>query len=382
MEQATYELISAIAELDRQNEYRVYAPRSTCCEWNFPATFKFCTHPSDQVERDAEALRSFVANRLGETLGAPPILTPTMRSLAAFSRMDFDFVHSVAGYTHPDLLGHPGVLTINDLQHLHYPDFFAREEWEERERLYRSSAEKAQHIICISEHTRQDVHRQYGVPLEKLTTVWIIPSRNVWREIAVGLQRDLLRSLGLDGPFFFFPAHCWPHKNHARLVQAFARIRGELPGNFRLVLTGRTFPEEHPARTLIRDLQLELQIVHLGYRSPLEIRALFQGCSGLVFPSLFEGYGMPVAEAIIAGRPVACSNTTSLPEIAGNAALTFDPSDVEDIAAKLLQLATDRECRASLESAALQRRTIFSAHRRAVETLAIYRKVYAELCEG
>jgi glycosyltransferase involved in cell wall biosynthesis len=205
----------------------------------------------------------------------------------------------------------------------------------------------------------------------------------VWREIAPGLQRDLLRALGLDGRFFFFfPAHCWPHKNHANLVRAFALVRGELPANFRLVLTGRSFPSDHPAAILIRDLQLQSQVIHLGYRSPLEIRALFRGCSGVVFPSLFEGYGMPVAEAIIAGRPVACSNTTSLPEIAGEAALTFDPADVDDIAAKLLELATDGECRASLEHAALRRRTLFSAHRRAVETLAIYRKVYAELCEG
>jgi glycosyltransferase involved in cell wall biosynthesis len=378
IEQATYELVTAIGQLDHQNAYRVFAPRSACCDWDFPPSFQANLHYSDPVALGVEVLRSFLTNKLAEGFGMYPVLTPHMRSLAAYHKLDFDIVHSVNGYTHPDMIGFPGVLTVNDLQHLHYPQFFAQEEYAERDRLYRESAERAMHIICISEFTRQDVHRQYGIPLEKMSTVWIIPSRDVWQPLSESARAALLAGMQLSAPFFFFPAHCWPHKNHARLVEAFQRIASELPADIKLVMTGRPFPEDHPAAILIRDNKLSSRVMHLGYRSPLEVRALFQGCLALVFPSLFEGYGMPVAEAIIADKPILCSNVTSLPEVAGEATLTFDPNNVEEIAQSLLEVATKPELRLALTEAAMRRRPLFSARRSAIQTMSIYQRVHDE----
>jgi len=378
MEQAANELIATLSHLDRRNGYRLFVPRSTYGEWDFPPGFDVRPHYADPIERRAEGLRSFLANRLAESLSMPAVLNPAMRTLAEFRRMDFNFVHSVAGYIHPDLKGFPSILTIYDLQHIHYPEFFTPAEWEERDRLYRDSIQAAHHSMCISEFTRQDVHRQYGIPLDKLSTVWIIPSRQVWRQLQEHERRGLLAGMGLTGPFLFFPAHCWPHKNHAKLVEAFQMIAAELPRYFKLILTGRPFSADHPAAEAIRKHGLEQRIVHLGYRSPLEIRALFQGCLGLVFPSLFEGFGMPVAEALIAGKPVACSNVTSLPEIAGDAALMFDPLDANDMAARMLELATRADMRAELSERALRRRSLFSARRSALQTLSIYQRVFEE----
>ena len=378
IEQATYELVSAISQLDRRNAYRIYAPRNACTEWDFPDEFEAKFHYSDPASLQLEAARSFLANKLAEGFSMYPVLTPQMRSLAAYHKLDFDIVHSVAGYTHPDMLGFPGILTINDLQHLHYPQFFSPEEYAERERLYRESAARAKHIICISEATRQDVHQQYDIPLEKMSTVWIIPSRNVWQPLSESARKSLLAGMQITTPFFFFPAHCWPHKNHARLVEAFQRIVTELPANTKLVMTGRQFPDDHPAAIFLRDNDLSAHVIHLGFRSPLEVRALFQGCLALVFPSLFEGYGMPVAEAIIAGKPVLCSNVTSLPELAGEAALTFDPNNVEEIAQALLDVATRPALRLALSEAARRRRPLFSARRIAVQTMSIYQRVHDE----
>jgi glycosyltransferase involved in cell wall biosynthesis len=379
IEQATYELVSAIAQIDRRNGYRVMAPRSACCEWEFPQGFDVQLHYSDHIECELEARRSLLVNGLAESVGMAPILNTAMRNLAQYRKLDFDLVHSVAGYTHPDLIGFPNILTINDLQHIHYPEFFTPQQYEERERLYRESADRANHIICISEFTRQDVHRQYGVPLEKMSTVWIVPSRNVWQPIDEGRRDAILERMGLSSPFLFFPAHCWPHKNHARLVDAFSRVLGRLPPELKLMLTGRAFPDDHPAAAMIRERGLESRVLHLGYRSPLEIQALFQGCMSLVFPSLFEGYGMPVAEAIIAGKPVLCSNVTSLPEIAGDAALTFDPMDVEAIGEALVEISTRPDLRASLSDAAIRRRNLFAARRSAIQTMSVYNRVYQEL---
>lgn len=379
IEQATYELVSAIAQVDRSNGYRVMAPRSACCEWSFPAGFDIRMHYTDHVERETEVMRSLLVNGLAESFGVTPVLNTAMRNLAQYHRLDFDLVHSVAGYTHPDLIAFPNILTINDLQHIHYPEFFTSQQYEERERLYRDSAKRASHIICISEFTRQDVHRQYGIPLDKMSTVWIVPSRSVWHAIAPEKRKSMLARMGLTTPFLFFPAHCWPHKNHARLVDAFSRVLGKLPQDVKLVMTGRAFPIDHPAAVMVRERGLEARIVHLGYRTPLEIRALFQGCTSLVFPSLFEGFGMPVAEAIIAGKPVLCSDATSLPEIAGDAALTFDPTDVNAIGEALVEISTSSVLRAALSNAAIRRRNLFAARRSAIQTLSIYSRVYHEL---
>lgn len=374
VEQATYELISAISQLDRKNRYRVFAPRSACWEWDFPSRFKVNRLYSDPGEPLGERLHSFVARCQG---ASPALVSPD-----EFSDLAFDLVLSTCSYIHPEMIEFPGILTIHDLQHLHYPEFFPRVEWENRERLYRDSAARAKHIICISEFTRRDVNKRYGIPLERMTTIWNIPSSAMWQEIPVRKRRALLTGMGLSGPFLFYPAHCWPHKNHERLVEAFGRVTSELPNDLNLVLTGRPFPPEHPAVALVQELGLGSRVLHLGFRSPLEIRALFQECVALVFPSLFEGFGMPVAEAIIAGKPVACSNVTSLPEIAGDAAITFDPTDVNEMAGRILDIATEPGLRVSLAAAARKRQHVFSARLSAIKTLAVYEDVFEKMSKG
>ncbi len=378
VEQMTYELVSAISQIDHRNAYRVLAPRSTFHEWDFPVGFRCEGFFTDRNEARAEALHAGVVNALAGELEAQPVLTPPMRALRAYQRMDFDLVHSLCSYTFPDMAGFPTVLTMHDLQHVHCPEFFTPEEWRERDALYRASCDAARHILCISEFTRQDLHRTYGVPLDKLTTVWNIPSRAAWLELDPARSRALLDGMGLAGRFFFFPAHGWPHKNHARLVAAFGLVAKDLPADVRLVFTGKPFPSGHPALAAIAEHHLEKRVVHLGFRSPLEMRALYRSALALVFPSLFEGFGMPVAEAMIAGCPVACSNTTSLPEIAGDAAVTFNPLDVRDIASTLLRLAHDDALRADCVARGLRRRTRFSARASAVQTLGVYRRVFEE----
>jgi len=185
----------------------------------------------------------------------------------------------------------------------------------------------------------------------------------------MGLQR---------GGFFLYPAQSWPHKNHVRLIAALAMIAKELPADLRLVLTGSPFAADHPAHGLIAEHRLEKRVLHLGYRSPMELRALYDGAKALVYPSLFEGFGLPVAEAMIARCPVACSNTSSLPEIAGDAAITFDPVNVPEMAAAMLRIAIDADLRTALMAASERRRSLFSARLQTVKALAVYRRVYDE----
>ncbi len=378
MEQLAYEQIDGIAKIDHRNAYRVLCPRSTYSEWQFPPPFRCQPAFRDRNELRADALHAAVANQLASGLQRQPLLSPSLRALRFYQKLECDLVHSF-GYIHPDLAVFPHVFTLCDLQHLHFPEFFTADELKTREHLYRTSAESARHVICISEFTRQDLHRRYGIPLEKITTIWVIPSRAAWIRLEPARGRRLLAGMGLTSDrFLFFPAHCWPHKNHARLLEAFGQLEGELPKDLRLVLTGRPFPADHPARAVLEEHRLQERVVHVGYRSPLELRALYSGARALLFPSLFEGFGIPVAEAMIAGCPVACSNTSSLPEIAGDAAVTFDPADVSDMARAILCVALDENARAELIAAGARRRPLFSSRLQTVKTLAVYRRVWDE----
>lgn len=382
VEQMSYELVSEISKLDHRNDYRILCPRSTYYEWAFPRNFRcrgFFTDPNDVKLR---TLHAGLANLLAQSTRRQPLLTPEMRALRWYNRLDFDIVHSLCSYSFPDMRAFPNVLTVHDLQHVHFPEFFSRDAWQERENLYRESIDRSTHVICISEYTRQDLHRSYGVPFEKMTTVWNIPSRAAWLKVEERERRNLLARMGLRGRFLFYPAHCWPHKNHRRLVEAFRMIESELPSDIQLVFAGKPFEEHHPARELIRAEGLEKRVIHLGYRSTLEIRALYGGAQALVFPSLFEGFGMPVAEAIIAGCPVACAHSTSLPEIAGDAAIYFDPQDTRSMARALLQITTDQKRRADLLAAGQLRKPLFSSRLSAVKVLSVYRRVFEEVYSG
>ena len=371
VEQASHELVSAIGRLDRKNAYRILAPRSAISGWNFPAGFLAKRVYSDPEEPAGHRLHDFVARCMAEAAGGDPTRTRVFKS-REWQDTAFDLVHSTASFIHPELIEFPGVLTIQDLQHLHYPQFFDRADWDDRERLYRVSANRARHIICSSEFTRLDVHRRYGVPLERMTTIWVIPSASAWEEMPAPVARDLLARLRIDAPYLLYPAQGWPHKNHRRLLEAFERAVPRLPSGLQLVLTGKPFDAGHEVPAMLRQEPFRSRVRHLGFRSTLEIRALLESCTALFFPSLFEGFGMPVAEAIIAGRPVACSNVAALPEVAGGAALMFDPLDVDAIADAMVAIATRDDLREQLLNSARARRRLFSARDTALKTLAVY----------
>jgi glycosyltransferase involved in cell wall biosynthesis len=142
-----------------------------------------------------------------------------------------------------------------------------------------------------------------------------------------------------------------------------------------LVFTGGNLKQGVDLASIISRLNLDSGVVHLGYVTPLQLRALYGAAEALIFPSLFEGFGMPVAEAILSGCPVACSGTTSLPEIAGDAALLFDPANTEEIGAALIKICTDDALRARLRRNGRKRQSAFSSWIPALETISIYHRV-------
>lgn len=252
------------------------------------------------------------------------------------------------------------VCVIYDLQYKSYPDFFSKEEQIQRETIFQEICRKATLISTISNYSRETVLRFSNIHPEKVRTIYLqtpqsIPENN--SDFLEFLQRTNLTS----GSYLFYPANYWKHKNHEMLITAFqiARATGLNP-EIKLVLTGAPQDRYNWIKEIVQKMGLDKQVIFLGYVSKQELAGLIRNSRGLVFPSLYEGFGLPMIEAMVAEVPIACSNVTALPEIVKDAALLFDPRIPSQIATAMMSLSTDEILRQDLIAKGKERAKQFS----------------------
>jgi glycosyltransferase involved in cell wall biosynthesis len=378
VEQMTYELIDELGAEDRSTEYRFWGPEHLFRRWRFAGDFKHRFIGTDGRETRQRAARDALTLQLCGDLGLPALVSPETQALELYTRLDFTVVHGLPSYIHPDLRRFPSVVTMHDLQHLHLPELFSADDIATREREYQESCRRATHIICTSGFTRDDVHRRYKLPLEKMSVVWNLPPRATATPLADATVRRLLRGMGIAPPFLLFPAQPWPHKNHAGLLKAWQQVLSEVPAELKLVMSGQPFPPGHPALALLAEPDLQRRVVHVGYRSPSEVAALYYSAEAMVFPSLFEGFGLPLLEAMQQRCPVVCGQHTSVPEVAGEAALYTDVSQPSALAEAIIRIIRDCGLRASLREAGTKNLLRFDRRQLAARTRAIYAQVHAQ----
>ena len=277
--------------------------------------------------------------------------TPRMvrfrRTLLEEVGADLLFVPFTAPFFHDPRV--PSVAVVYDLQYIEYPLFFTLEERAHRRRSLGDAVRLVTHIVTISEFVRQTVLEHFPISPERVTDLPIGLPRPL-PTLPEPNAREWLRDQGLrPGRYLLYPANFWPHKNHEALFVAFRLLRERLPElDVHLVLTGAL---EHRRRFLMQAvLQMELEpwVKFLGFLPETLLGTLFAHALALVFPSLYEGFGIPVLEAMAMGVPVACSHVASLPEVAGEAALFFDPRSPEHIAEAMAQLIQDGALREEL----------------------------------
>ncbi len=276
----------------------------------------------------------------------------------------------------------PVVLTVHDIQQEYYPEFFSEEVLKSRSRTYRPSAEKADHIISVSAFTKKTLVEKYNIPPEKISVVLEGYDRDKFNRLDDEEVAEFRHRLGLPKNFILYPAATWAHKNHINLIRAYKILREKFGVRDVLVLSGIK-KENHDA--VVEEIErhgLDKYVMHLGYLPYEELPLLFNAAGLMVFPSLFEGFGIPVVEAMAVGLPVVCSNVTSLPEVAGDAAIYFDPKDPEDIAEKVFKVYSDQGLREALIQKGFERAKRFTWERTAEETLKVYEKVYKSTGKG
>ena len=252
-----------------------------------------------------------------------------------FSRPDFNYSKSV-----------PSVSVIYDLQHKFFPQNFAHGEIVLRDSTLELIEKRSDKVICISEFSLSTVKQHTNIASPRLTCVHIKMSGR----LKVGSVKKGSRFESLfDTKYFIFPANFWPHKNHDLLLIAFLIARNNgLDSKIKLVLSGSLIGREKYFEDLIDGLGLNDDVLLVGYVEDDVFSLLLKNAHALVYPSFFEGFGMPVLEAMSLGVPVVCSEVTSLPEVAKNAALYFDPRKPQEIAEALIRITLEEELRAEL----------------------------------
>jgi hypothetical protein len=250
------------------------------------------------------------------------------------------------------------VVTVPDLQHEHLPDSLTPEERNQRRADYLIAAHCAHAVMTFSNHTRDDLRQCYGVPQDRVFAIPLDVGYD-WNasEPSPELVADLMARHGTG--FLYYPANTWPHKDHLTLLRALRRLADQGEPH-RLVLTGAGDHERGRLERMIQDQGLSDAVQVLGTVRPPVVRGLYRLCSAVVFPSRFEGFGMPVLEGMRSRVPVLSSDATSLPEVGGDAALYFRAGDVADLAEKIRRITQDEALRADLVARGAARAAGFS----------------------
>ncbi len=257
-------------------------------------------------------------------------------------------------------LGIPAVCTIYDLQYKTYPQFFTEEDVAHRDRTFIEACRKATLLAAISDYSRDSAIAHGSLDPACIRTIHlrmaqrIVPVTEHDRAILDRLKLTLQR-------YLIYPANFWRHKNHEMLLTAFGMACHEgLAADIKLVCTGAPGERQEWVMKAARSMNLGDRIIFPGYIPNTELATLVTNCAGVVFPSLYEGFGLPVIEAMATGVPVACSNRTSLPEVAADATILFDPRVPTQIAQAMISLIENAELRVRLIEAGMRRAIEFS----------------------
>jgi glycosyltransferase involved in cell wall biosynthesis len=348
-------LIEALAEIDGVNEYTLYVTTA------------------EAHDRFHQRWPNF---KVHTTLPHTPLIRIPLTLSAELRKHPVDVLH--VQFTAPPFCPCPAVVSIHDLSFEHLPETFNRRSRTQLRLTVRHSARRAAKILTLSEHTRRDVIETYGIHPDRVTA---IPLAAPAHFSPVADEKELQRvrhNYGIDGDYVLSVGSIQPRKNLVRLIKAYASLRGSHGGNSfpKLVLVGkRAWLYDETLRTL-EQTGVKDSVVLTGYVPESDLPALYSGALFFVYPSFFEGFGLPPLEAMKCGAPVIVGDATSLPEVVGEAGIKVDPLDISAIATAMDQLIKNSEVRKKLSVKGLARARLFDWRETARRTLAVYVQVH------
>jgi glycosyltransferase involved in cell wall biosynthesis len=347
-------LIEALARIDSINHYTIYVTTS------------------EARDRFSNRWSNF---KVRSTLPHTPLIRIPLTLSAELRKHPVDVLH--VQFTAPPFCPCPVVVSIHDLSFEHLPQTFKRRSRTQLRLTVRHSARRAARILSLSEHTRFDIMKTYGIESDRIAAIPLAAPDHFCTVIDKRELQRVRHNYGIDRDYILSVGSIQPRKNLARLVKAYATLRGEgspdkLP---KLVLVGKcAWLYDETLRTL-DELGVRDSVILTGYVPESDLPALYSSALCFVYPSYFEGFGLPPLEAMKCGTPVIVGNRTSLPEVVGDAGLMVDPFDVDAIAGAIRKLMNDSTLRATLSQKGQERASAFTWRDTARQTLRIYQEV-------
>lgn len=270
----------------------------------------------------------------------------------------------------------PSVASILDVQHEFFPQYFSKQVLADIRKSTTNTLAQADGILTISEYSKQTIIEKYNVPEAKIAVTYLNSDGVFDLPIEEEKKKELQKHI--EGDYIFYPANTWPHKNHLNLLKAYSILKEKYQTKLKLVFTGDNKQRKKDIDEYITEKNLDEDIIYLGYLPQENMPYIFANATVMAFPSVFEGFGIPLVEAMKAKVAIACSKCGSIPEVAGDAALYFDAYNPEDIAEKIHQLEVNPQLRAELIKKGEVVAKKFSWKKCAEETVDYLRKVLNE----
>jgi len=299
-----------------------------------------------------------------------------------YKRLGFDIPRHVRAdrpdllhvqYTGPVNTSVPLVVSVHDVSYLEYPKYFTQFRSRQLRLTVKRTVDRAARVLTPSQYSKRAILRHYDVPDE---SVVVVPNAVSSRFRPVDRDRaraEVLQQFGIPWPFILTVGDLQPRKNHVGLLRAFEdamRAQPHLP--HRLVFVGKETWASDELHRAVRRSQVAERVHFTGFVEDADLLQLYNACDLFAFPSFYEGFGLPILEAMACGCAVICSGATAMPEVAGEAALMFDPHSMTDMARAMLDVLFDSELRARLGRLGQQRAAQFSWRRSARRTMEVY----------
>lgn len=341
-------LVRALVEIDRENRYTL---------WGSPLPV---SGPNLRHKRfSGEYRRAW--QLIWKTVGWPPV------DLIGPRCNLWHFTNYVAPPT-----TRPFVLSILDLTFVHHPEFVEPKNLEYLRRFVPDSLDRAEQVLAISQATKDAILEEFEIPAGKVRVTPLACDQAFFEPVGDDEIAGIKSKYGIDENYFLAVGTLEPRKNLKTLLLAFAGMRKATADQL-VVVGGQGWLFEE-TQELLRKLGLGSRVIFTDYAPRSELPALYAGAKAFVFPSFYEGFGIPVLESMASGTPVISSNTSSLPEVGGGAALYFDPGDTKALKLALERILSDEALRDRLAEAGHEQAAQFSWRRTAELTLIAYKK--------
>ena len=293
----------------------------------------------------------------------------------ALARSRIDLFHA-PHYVVPPLTRCRSVVTIHDCIHLRFPEYLPNRIAHLYARtMLGLAARRSCRVLTVSQASKQDILHYLKIPGEKVEVIYNGLDERLARTPTRDDMAKVRERFQLEGPFILYAGNIKPHKNVDRLIEAYSILRRRGIEDAKLLIIGNEISKYPHLRRLVHRFNLHQHVRFLGFVPDATLAALYRLTSVFVFPSLYEGFGLPPLEAMAAGAPVITSNVSALPEVVGDAALLIDPLDAGAIAEAMARVLTSETLRADLAARGRERTKMFSWER----SVARIREVYAEV---